>query len=379
MLQISEVRSRERNLCQSDSLISLVPFCCVDLYVLRWTYKLLEYHNPDANRNTLEHVHLEHWLPGAEAAMLSQLRLDFVVEHDCGLDLQELGLQDRIIRCKPSELGQGRQAVLVAVLHGKPSRAEWQEEHSNKEGPGEDELERQGEPPRDVLLARAQVTMRRVVVEGAVLEIPIGLRDSVGFALAATDKVHTIVEPESNGGTDGDGKLLQRDEPTAELRGRDLSLVERDHHGEHADSETPNDTAREEVVGLCRGELEAGAGGEDDDSDHHGVLARDGIGQPAAEEGTGPGAELEGGDEPALDGRAHQVRELGLEVLHDQDRGHDALVVAVHAAADAGEGAGHEDVRVLEHAHDAVLLVGGSAADGRLAGHSSSCDHLVFL
>lgn len=95
-----------------------------DACVPIWTYKLLEYHDPDTNCNTLQHIHLEHRLPSTEAAVLSQLRLDLIVEHDCGLDLQELGLQYRILGCKPSELRQSGQAVLVTVLHGEPSRTE---------------------------------------------------------------------------------------------------------------------------------------------------------------------------------------------------------------------------------------------------------------
>lgn len=223
------------------------------------------------------------------------------------------------------------------------------------------------------------MTVGRVVVERAILEVPIGFGDSVRLAFAATDKMHAIVQPESNGGTNSDRKLLQRDEATTELRRRNLSLVERDYHGKHPNPETPNDTSREEVVRLGGSKLEACSCSKNDDGNHHSVLAGDGIGQPPAEEGTGPGAELEGGNEPSLYCGPHQVGELGLEVLHDQDGGHDALVVAVHAAADAGKGAGHEDVRILQHAHDAVLLVGGRAADGRLAGHSSSSDHIVLL
>lgn len=221
--------------------------------------------------------------------------------------------------------------------------------------------------------------MGGIVVERAIREVPICLGDSIRLALTPTDEVHAIVQPESNCSTDGDGKLLQRDETTTQLGRRDLGLVERDDHAEHADSETTNDTTGEEVVGLGGGELQTGTGGEDDDCNHHGVLAGDGVGEPAAEEGTGPGAELEGGDQPPLDGRAHEVGKLGLEVLHDEDGRHDALVVAVHAATDTCEGAGHEDIGVLQHTHDAVLLCSSSAADGRLASHGSSSDHVADL
>lgn len=265
------------------------------------------------------------------------------------------------------------------MLHGQPSRAEGQKEHANKESPGEDELERQREPPRNILLAGAQMAMGGAVVEGAVWEVPIGLGNPVGLALASADEVHTIVQPESNGGTDGNRELLQRDKTTTQLGRRDLSLVKRDDHRKHADTKTTDNTTSKKMVRLRSGKLQASPGSEDEHGNHHGVLAGDGIGQPPTEEGAGPGAELEGGDEPALDGRAHEVGELGLEVLHDQDGGHDALVVAVHAAADAGEGAGHEDVRVLQHAHDAVLLGRGRAADGRLACHGSSGDHVVVF
>lgn len=76
----------------------------MDLCARVSTYKLLEDHDPDTNRNTLQHVHLKHWLPGAEAAVLGKLRLDLIIEHNCSLDLQELCLQYGVLGCKPPEL-----------------------------------------------------------------------------------------------------------------------------------------------------------------------------------------------------------------------------------------------------------------------------------
>lgn len=337
------------------------------------THKLLKDHKPDTNPNTLLHILGKHRLPRSQKATVGlEFGFDLLVKHDGGLDLEELGTEDGVVGGQTTELGQGGDTLLVAVLHGEPTRGEGEEEHADEQDPGEEHLEGQGEPPGDILLARTQVTRGGLVVEGAVAGVPVALGDVVGLALGPTDEVEAVVDPEGDGGTQGDGQLLQGDETTAQLGGCDLGLVEGDHHGEHTDADTTDDPTGKQHLGVLGRALQAGAKGEDDDGDVHGVFAGDAVGEVPTEQGTEPGTELEGGHQPALDGVAHQVGELGLKVLHDEDRGHGALVVAVHDTTQGRKGTRGEDIWVLQHTDETMLLVLRSPADGRLA---SNCTH----
>lgn len=112
---------------------------------------MLEDHEPDTNPHTLLHVLGEHGLPGAQTATGGQLLLSLLVKDDSSLNLEELGAQHRVIDRKTAQLAQGGQALFVAVLHGEPTRREGQEEHADKEDPGEDDLEGDGETPGNVL------------------------------------------------------------------------------------------------------------------------------------------------------------------------------------------------------------------------------------
>lgn len=178
--------------------------------------------------------------------------------------------------------------------------------------------------------------------------------------------MHAIIQPEGDAGPDGDGELLERDERPSQLGWCDLSLIQRDHHAEHADPDAPDDTAGEEHPRVLGAGLETGAQGEDDHGHQHAVLAGDAVGEVPVEEGAGPRAQLERGHQPALEPGLGEGREMGLEVLHDEDGAHHALVVAVHHAPERGEEAGHEDIGVMEHAYDAMLFVLVGASDDGL-------------
>ena len=208
--------------------------------------------------------------------------------------------------------------------------------------------------------------MRRVVVEVYRVTGRRVAAETGRVAMSATYEVKAKVQPEGNGGADGDGELLQRDQRSAQLRRCDLGLIQWDDHREHADAYSTNDASGEEIGRtLCTG-LEASAKGEDDDGDEHRVLARDGVGQVAVDERTRPRTQLQRGHEPALDDGASQRREVGLKVLHDQNGAHDTLIVAVHHASQRREETGQEDVGVLEHAKDAMALLCIVPPDDRL-------------
>lgn len=116
---------------------------------------MLEDHEPDTDPDTLLHVLGKHGPPGTKLAVGLELILNLLVKHDGSLDLEELGAQERVVGLETAEAAQRGNAVVVAVLHGEPTRRKGQEEHADKEDPGKDHLEGNGEAPGNVLLARA--------------------------------------------------------------------------------------------------------------------------------------------------------------------------------------------------------------------------------
>lgn len=129
--------------------------------------ELLEDHDPAADIETLEHVWREEGFPGPEFGFAVQFEVGLLVEHDGGLDLEVFRLEEGGVGRETAELAEGGNAVVVAVLHHEPAGGEGEEEHAEEEDPGGDELEREGEAPRDGLLPEAGVPVRG---EGA--EIP---------------------------------------------------------------------------------------------------------------------------------------------------------------------------------------------------------------
>lgn len=112
------------------------------------TSELLEYHDPAANAQTLEHVGGEKCFPRREhATAVLHLSLGLFVEHDCSLDFQKLGNEKWVCPIKSSESGEGTDAVVLAMFHHQPSGRERQEEHAEEEDPGWNKLQRQGNTP----------------------------------------------------------------------------------------------------------------------------------------------------------------------------------------------------------------------------------------
>lgn len=107
----------------------------------------------------------------------------------------------------------------------------------------------------------------------------------------------------------------------------------RTHHREHSNADTSDDTASEEHARILCTDLEAGTQGENQDCNHHTVFSGNFVRQIAIEEGAEPCTKLKRRNEPALDRRPSQRWEVCLEVLHDQDRTHDSLIITVHHTA----------------------------------------------
>lgn len=136
-----------------------------------------------------------------------------------------------------------------------------------------------------------------------------------------------------------------------------LGLIERNDHGEHANTETTNDTTSKEVCGRLSTGLQASTQGEDNDSNHHGVLSGDTISEETVDQRTSPSSKLQSSDQPTLNGRTLEGREVILEVLHDEDGTHNTLVITVHDTTQRGEETCHEDIGVLQHTRKTVRLV----------------------
>jgi hypothetical protein len=133
------------------------------------------------------------------------------------------------------------------------------------------------------------MAMRSVEIERAILRRRIAI-EACRVAVRPSDKMHTVIKPESDGGTNGDRELLQRDQRaldmltmlvsvrsiirlTSQMGRRDLRLIQWNDHTEHSYSNTTDDSAGEEVRRTLRSCLETSTDCEDDDSREHGVLA----------------------------------------------------------------------------------------------------------
>lgn len=60
------------------------------------------------------------------------------------------------------------------------------------------------------------MAMRSIEVERAIIRCRVAI-EACRVAVRPPDKVHTIVKPESDGGANGDRKLLQRDQRTSNM------------------------------------------------------------------------------------------------------------------------------------------------------------------
>ena len=303
------------------------------------TSELLANHGSAAQEKTLEHVGGKESLPGTQTTTSSnQLGLALLVEHDSSLDFEELGADDGVVGGKTAQLGKGSEGLLLTVLHHQPTRGEGEVEHAEEEDPGGDDLQSQRQTPGNGLLAETGVAVGNGDVEGAVGEVRVG--DTFGVALVAANKLHAVVEPEGNGGTDGDGKLLQGNERSTQLGRSNLSLVKRDDHTEHTNADTTDDTTSKEVGGGLSTSLQTSTKSEDHDSNHHGVLSGDSVREDTVNQSTGPSTKLKSRHQPTLNGGAHEQGEVVLEVLHDQNRTHDTLIVTVHDTTERCETTG---------------------------------------
>lgn len=147
--------------------------------------------------------------------------------------------------------------------------------------------------------------MRSIKVERAVFRRRVAI-EACRVAVRPSDKVHTIVKPESYGGANGDRKLLQRDQRastmlawlasvfhtwcpsrpslTSQMGRRNLRLIQWNNHTEHPYSNTANNPARKEVRGTLRSRLQASTDRENDDSRKHSILPRNSISQISIEQ-----------------------------------------------------------------------------------------------
>lgn len=134
----------------------------------------------------------------------------------------------------------------------------------------------------------------------------------------------------------------------------------------HSNSKTAHNSTCEKHSRVLSAGLQARSDRENNDSNQHGVFSRDLVGKPTIEQRTGPSSEFESRHEPTLDSRSSQGRKVSLEILHDEDGAHNTLVITVHHTSERCETTCHEDVWVLQHANNAMLLVGIVATNNGL-------------
>ena len=114
---------------------------CVD------TSELLEYHDPAADIESLEHIGREQGFPGPKLCVSVQFCLSFFVEEDGDLDFEVFGAEERVFGSKTTKLGERRDTFFVAVLHHQPAGREREKEHSEEENPCWNELESERDTP----------------------------------------------------------------------------------------------------------------------------------------------------------------------------------------------------------------------------------------
>lgn len=75
------------------------------------------------------------------------------------------------------------------MLGHQPARGEGEEEHSEEQNPGKQNLQGEGQAPRDGLLSQACVSVVLRSVVGAIGEVGVG--DAFGIAGSAADVLHS--------------------------------------------------------------------------------------------------------------------------------------------------------------------------------------------
>ena len=141
----------------------------------------------------------------------------------------------------------------------------------------------------------------------------------------------------------------------------DLGDVQRRHHGQHTDPHTADQPSHCKHGIVDGSGLQDGANGEDHDRDNDGVATRDAVCNPTLVQCTEQGSQFDHCGQQALPETgtsASDTRELLEELVHDQDHGHDTLIITKDQATQGRAGGAHEYKRVGHQSAQAGWAIG---------------------
>lgn len=148
------------------------------------------------------------------------------------------------------------------------------------------------------------------------MDTPRDTEGSIGI-----DKRTPILDEVLDQNAPSNSPLLERDNTTTNILGRNLGLVDRNHHGSKTDSNTVDDTTDDEHADVDRGALDDGTDDPDGCCEHDGTFARDIVAEGSCQKGTKKGACGHGGDDTTLEG-GRRVVEVVLVALCADHSGH---------------------------------------------------------
>ena len=249
--------------------------------------KLLKEHGHGRDNDTAEHgpgleqgpdgdpLQLED-VPGREGDEVGPLRgRRALLEHALGFDLEELELDELVVRREPAQGAEHVAGFGLAVVVDEPAGGEGHEQHADAEGDAGEELQADGDEPGRVRLGGS----------------------------CAADVVRAVVDPEGDHDPCGDGQLLEGHERAPDFGGSHFGVVVGHVDGHGAHGETGDEAASQEGLSAGCGDghaLNDHTDDEEPDVQHNGVFAREDLGQKAGIETATPGAEFEDGGEPAF-------------------------------------------------------------------------------
>lgn len=251
---------------------------------------MLEDHGEDGNDGALEHrlvcderhvvVESNHEV-ALEAAILvlgELLDRTLTLELSQGLDFEELHADSDVVDASAAKARQSSEALLfTASVHQVTRALRHESDHTDRENGGGQKLDANRNQPR-------RVAERWV---GQVLWI----------RTSATEEVGAVSDPVRDHDTKGDGKLLQSNQSTADLRRSKLSVVQRNQHTEGTDTDTGDESSGENVCLVLEVGLDDHTRSENDTGDHNGDPTSHCIGKPAIDQDTDPSSELQDGRE----------------------------------------------------------------------------------
>ncbi|KAG9526877.1 sugar transporter, partial [Aureobasidium melanogenum] len=208
---------------------------------------------------------------------------------------------------------------------------------------------RKNMPKKRTQAGTSSVAMGSIEIEFTITGVSNVVRHSSRVTVSTTSKVHSVICPECNGSPNSDGELLQRDQRTTKFRGRNLGLVKRNDHGEHPNTDAANDSASKKIGRTLSTSLDIEYLRE--------ILSQS---QP-------------------LNSAPNQAPSSSEATSHPwMDRSHDTLIITVHHTAKRGEGTGHEDIGVSDHANETACLVHVGLSHKGLAGSRGNADHYGY-